>query len=83
MVYTVSITSQGQISIPARLRRQLGLENGQKALISVEKEKLIVEPIEDFSVLKGVFKSNKKIPYKKIHEAFGDYLAKEAVKGLI
>lgn len=82
MIYTVSITSQGQISIPAKLRRQLGLENGKKALISVEEEKLIVEPIEDFSALKGVFKTNKKIPFKKIHEAFGDYLAKEAVKGL-
>ncbi len=82
MTYTVSITSQGQISIPAKLRRQLGLQKGTKALVSAEEDKLIIEPVEDLLNLKGIFKTNKKIPFKKIHQAFGDYLAKEATKGL-
>lgn len=53
MVYTVSITSQGQISIPAKLRRKLGLHKNQKALVSEEKGKLIVEPVKDFLKLGG------------------------------
>ncbi len=48
MIYTVSITSQGQISIPAKIRRQLGLSTKKKALISVEDGKMVVEPVKDF-----------------------------------
>lgn len=60
MVYTVSITSQGQISIPAKFRRELGLNNGKKALISRDGERLVVEPIQDLFSLKGVLKHKAK-----------------------
>lgn len=82
MSYTVSITSQGQISIPARLRRQLGLDKSKKALVSVEGEKIVVEPIEDILKLKGSFKTHKKISFKKIRQGFENYLAEEGIKGL-
>lgn len=79
MTYTVSITSQGQISIPAKLRKKLGLDKQKKALISEEKGKLIIEPVKDFLELKGAFKTNKKISPQKVREAFEEYLAKQAV----
>ncbi len=82
MTYTVSITSQGQISIPAKFRRELGLDKKRKALVSMKEDQIIVEPVEDILDLKGIFKTNKQIPFKKIHRAFGDYLAKEAIKGM-
>lgn len=82
MIYTVSITSQGQISIPAKFRKQLGLDKKRKALVSIKEDQIIVEPVEDLLDLKGVFKTNRKIPFKKIREAFEKYLAKEAVKGM-
>lgn len=82
MVYTVSITSQGQISIPAPIRRQLNLDKNKKALVRVEKNTIVMEPVEDLLDLKGFFKTKKKISSRKIREAFEQYLAEEAVKGL-
>lgn len=67
MVYTVSITSQGQISIPAQLRKQLGLESGKKALVKREGERLMVEPIPDIFSFKGSLK-HKAIKGKTIDE---------------
>ena len=52
-MYTVSITSQGQISIPSKIRKELGIEKNSKALVSIEKGKMVVEPIADFMSLKG------------------------------
>lgn len=79
MTYTVSITSQGQISIPAKLRRQFGLDKTRKALVSVVDDKIVVEPVRDFLEMGGDLQTPLKISPKKIREAFGDYLAKEAV----
>ena len=59
MIYTVSITSQGQISIPAEVRRKLNLGKKKKATVSVVAGKLIVEPIVDLLDLKGSLKTNK------------------------
>lgn len=82
MTYTVSITSQGQISIPARFRRELGLENTKKAVVSKEGNKLIIEAADDLLSLGGVFATKKKIPFKKIRQGFEEYLAKEATRGV-
>lgn len=67
MVYTVSITSQGQISIPIKFRRELGLESGKKALVKKEGERLMIEPVEDFLQLEGSLK-HKAIKGKGIQE---------------
>ena len=52
-MYTVSITSQGQISIPAKLRKELGFDKKGKAIIRKEGSNLIIEPVVDFMSLKG------------------------------
>ena len=81
MIYTVSITSQGQISLPAKLRRKIGLDKYKKALVSEKNGKILVEPVKDFLELRGSLKTNIKATPKQIREAFGQYLAEEAVKG--
>lgn len=53
MIYSVSITSQGQISIPAKIRRKLGLKKKGRALVSEEDGKIIVKPVVDFMDLVG------------------------------
>ena len=67
MTYIVSITSQGQISIPAKLRRKLGLEKHKKASVREEDGKLIIEPVKDFLELGGSL-SHKAIKGKSIDE---------------
>lgn len=75
----VSITSQGQISIPARFRKELGLNTGKKALVSMEDKKLIIEPVKDFLDLRGSLKTDIKATPRQIRKAFGRYLTQEAV----
>lgn len=55
-VYLVSITSQGQISIPAEIRRSLGLTKYKKAFVKQEGERVIVEPVDDILHLEGSLK---------------------------
>ena len=83
MTYMVSITSQGQINIPAKIRKELGLSKKQKAIVSVENGKMIVEPVKDFLELKGSLRTNKKpLSPRKMRELFENYLAEEATKGM-
>lgn len=57
MSQIVSITSQGQISIPAQMRRLLGLDVAKKAYVTHENGKIIIEPIPDFLSLAGSLNS--------------------------
>lgn len=65
MTYTVSITSQGQMTIPADIRLALGLQKASKAIARVEEGKMIVEPEPDVMDLYGVFKTKKRISWRK------------------
>lgn len=82
MVYTVSITSQGQISIPAKFRRELGLNKHKKALIKKEGDKLVVEPVPDILSLKGSLKhkAKKGMSIEKIMELEGKAWENAAVE---
>ncbi len=83
MTYTVSITSQGQISIPAAIRRQLGLDKKKTAIVSVEKGKMVVSPIKDLLELKGSLKTNKRpLSNKELHEIVGQAMADKYAKSL-
>jgi len=52
-MYTVSITSQGQISIPAKFRREFGFDKKSKVIIRKKENNLVIEPVPDFMGLKG------------------------------
>lgn len=56
MIDFVTITSQGQISIPAAMRKALGLETGQKLSIQVEEGKITLEPAKDLLDMAGKYK---------------------------
>lgn len=60
MTHIVSITSQGQISIPAKIRRSLAIEKNQKAYVKEEGGKIVIEPIADILSLKGSLKHKAK-----------------------
>lgn len=46
MAYPVTISSKGQLVIPAELRTRLGLKKGTRVVCSEENGRLIVAPIE-------------------------------------
>lgn len=80
MIQYVTITSQGQISIPAALRRQFQFDKNRKAIIEVQSDGILIKPVKDILDLYGVFKTNKRIPFRKVRKAFGEYLARRHLK---
>jgi bifunctional DNA-binding transcriptional regulator/antitoxin component of YhaV-PrlF toxin-antitoxin module len=84
MTYIVSITSQGQISIPIQLRRKLGLDKHKKALVREENGELVVKPIQDFMELGGSLKEyakgKKPLTNDELHEAFAKSMAEDFIK---
>jgi len=56
MQQIVSITSQGQITIPASIRRLLGLNKYPKATVRTENKKIIIEPIPNILAMGGLLK---------------------------
>ena len=56
MNYLVSITSQGQISIPAPIRKSLGLNKFKKAYVKQIKDTVVIEPVSDILSLEGSLK---------------------------
>lgn len=79
MWYPVTITSQGQITIPAKLRRELDLDKTKRLILKVDGKKLVAESEQDILDLKGIFKTKKKIPFRKIRAAFEEAMARGKV----
>ena len=76
MVYTVAVTSQGQISIPVQVQRITGLKKNSKASLKVEGNRIIVEPVSDFISMKGNLHTTKKpLSSKELHEQFARYMS--------
>lgn len=80
MTYTVTITSQGQISIPAVLRKELNLSLKDKAIVKREGQRIVIEPIPDLLSLRGSL-SHKAMKGKSIDEiiALEDKAVEEAI----
>ncbi|PIY70938.1 hypothetical protein COY88_03060 [Candidatus Roizmanbacteria bacterium CG_4_10_14_0_8_um_filter_35_28] len=70
MQQIVTITDQGQITIPASMRRAMSLDQYNKALVKIEDRKLLIEPIVDLLSLGGMLidKSKKQKNIDKIIE---------------
>jgi len=65
MSQIVSITSQGQITIPALIRHQLGLDKYKKAIVNIEGSKVVIKPIPNIMDLAGIL-NNKAVKNKNI-----------------
>ncbi|OGM32937.1 hypothetical protein A2803_05075 [Candidatus Woesebacteria bacterium RIFCSPHIGHO2_01_FULL_44_21] len=80
MNYTVSITSQGQFTIPAPIRHRLGLSKKSRAVVSVKGDKMHVSPVVDFLELGGSLSTRKKASIAAVHDAFEEHLGGRSVK---
>ena len=50
----VKLSVKGQVVIPARIRKELGLAAGDKLLIERKQEEVILKPVTKLSQLRGV-----------------------------
>jgi AbrB family looped-hinge helix DNA binding protein len=53
----VKLSVKGQIVIPARIRKELGLSAGDKVLIERKEEEVILKPVTKLSKLRGLDKT--------------------------
>ncbi|MDF1489913.1 AbrB/MazE/SpoVT family DNA-binding domain-containing protein [Tessaracoccus caeni] len=52
MTTYTTITSKGQITLPAEARRALNLRPGQKVAVRVEGDHLVIDPPQDIAALR-------------------------------
>lgn len=69
MEQVVSITSQGQLTIPKSLRTIFGIRGAGKAIVSREGDSIIVRPSGDFWGLSGSLRSKVKLTDRDLLKA--------------
>lgn len=80
MAQAVSITSQGQLTIPKAIRNAFGIRGTVKAFIKKEGDKIIVEPKTDFWSLSSSLKSKVILTDKELKKAKREFSSKWAKK---
>ena len=77
----VSITQQGQVTIPKSYRELLNIKKNGKAVVEQKGNSLVITPIEDFFSLEGSIKpKSRPEDFKKMRKMFINYLSKRALK---
>ena len=69
MNHIVSITSQGQLTIPKQLREAFGVRGQTKALIRKHGDTLIVTPKRDFKSLAGSLQGSVRLSDRQLRDA--------------
>lgn len=65
-----SITSKGQVTLPAVIRKQLNLKTGDRIVFTLEGNKIIAEPVSgDISELFGLIKSDRTVSLEEMEAA--------------
>lgn len=81
-MYTSTVTQKGQATIPAPIRKKLGIKPGQKILFEVTNGEVSISPEVDVSSLRGSIKTTTVWNKKKAYEAVGRMLAERYIKTL-
>jgi len=53
-VDVVTVSSRGQVSIPAEVRRKIGLEGGEKLLVVSQNDNILLKKVDESFVEKSV-----------------------------
>lgn len=80
MSQSSTITTKGQITIPKKLRKDLGLKPKEKVFFQRQGRRIIIEPLPDFLTLGGFFRSKKKMPdLKKLRKKIQADIARNVI----
>ncbi len=72
-----NLTQKGQVTLPAKIRKQLNLKTGDRISFSLEGNRIIAEPIsDDISSVFGSVKSDRSVSI----EEMDDVIAEAAVE---
>jgi bifunctional DNA-binding transcriptional regulator/antitoxin component of YhaV-PrlF toxin-antitoxin module len=73
MQKVVSITSQGQLTIPQKMRDYFGIKGAVKAIIEKKDNVFIVKPQKSFWSLSGSLKSDINLTDEQLREARNEF----------
>jgi len=75
---TVKINSKGQITIPSRIRKQLGLKSGDEIALQIDDSKLIVFPKQDdIKAAFGLIRANVSVSIEDMEKAVRDRASRD------
>ncbi len=83
MQFTTVVTQKGQATIPAPIRKRLGIKPNTKIVFELRDGKEgVFKPVTDFFALKGSIKSAKPFDLKAMEKAVEDAIVNKYVKKL-
>lgn len=82
MQYTSNVTQKGQATIPAPIRKKLGIKPNGKVAFTIRKNDVVIKPVVDFFTLRGSIKSKKKFDIEAMDKAVIQSVAKEYGKSI-
>ncbi len=80
MQFVTSVTQKGQATIPAVIRRKLGIKTNSKIVFEVNNNEVSIKPVVDFFSLKGSIKSSKPFDIDAMEKAVTDAILVKYVK---
>lgn len=81
-MYATTMTQKGQVTIPAPIRKKLGLKRGEKVSFEEKEGQVIIKLAPSLRDLMGSLKTTKKYDKDKVKKTVGQYLAKRYEKTL-
>lgn len=83
MQFTSSVTQKGQATIPAPIRKRLGIKPSTKIVFEMKNgTEATIRPAVDFFSLKGSVRSDKPFDIKAMEKAVEDAIINKYVKKL-
>lgn len=76
MNYVVNITSQGQISIPVKLRRKYQMDKAGQVIVREQDNALLLTSVGDIDALMGSLHSKKRFSRAQERKAFEEAIGK-------
>ncbi len=81
MQFTTSVTEKGQATIPAPIRKKLGIKPNSRVIFELKNDKeASVKPVVDFFALKGSVKSNRPFNIRLMEKAVENAIVNRYVK---
>ena len=82
-MHTSTITSKGQVTIPAEMRRQLGLVPGRRVAFGIRDGRIVLEAVkDDITAAFGMLKSDKSVGIEEMDQAIEQGIASRFRDGI-
>lgn len=79
---SVTVSTDGDITLPADVQAALGLKSGMRLAVSVRGNRLFLQPLNApyFASLRGMLRNAEQMPFSAVREAKAEELALENAK---